>query len=117
MRQWFFAELTDFVPEPGFETRFNVHAEGRDFLHHWQVTEVVPERKIAYRWRYEGYPGDSVVTWELAATSGGTRLRFTHQGSETFPGEDPMFSREACQGGWDHFIRGNLKAHLEGSTR
>ena len=50
MRQWFFETMTDFVPEPGFETQFNVRCEDRDYLHVWNVTDVVPEKRIAYDW-------------------------------------------------------------------
>ena len=30
--------------------------------------EVVPEKRIAYGWRYGGCPGDSTVVWELSGT-------------------------------------------------
>ena len=113
MRQWFFDVIEDFRPEVGFETRFNVRFEGRDYMHEWKVTEVVPERRIAYSFRYAGIPGDSVVTWELAEIPSGTLLRLVHQGQHTFPKDDPAFSREACQSGWEHFLRTSLKAFLE----
>jgi len=32
MRQWYFPQLEDFKPQEGFETQFNVHHEGKDFL-------------------------------------------------------------------------------------
>jgi len=32
MVQWFFREIAGFRPEVGFETRFAVHVEGRDFV-------------------------------------------------------------------------------------
>jgi uncharacterized protein YndB with AHSA1/START domain len=69
MRQWFFETMTEFEPELGFETEFNVRCEDRDFLHQWKITEVVPEKRIAYGWRYGGYPGDSMVAWELTVQS------------------------------------------------
>ena len=116
MRQWFFEAMTDFQPQPGFETQFNVHHDGRDYLHTWRVTDVVPEERIAYRWRYEGLPGDSQVTWELAETSGGTKLTLTHQVLEAFPSDDPAFSRESGQAGWEHLLRERLKDFLVGPT-
>lgn len=113
MRRWFFESMTDFKPQVGFETEFDVHAEGRVFPHQWKVTEVVPEKKIVYNWRYRGYPGNSFVTWELTKTPGGTRLTFTHTETERFPEDDPIFSRESCEAGWGYFLRDRLKAFLE----
>jgi len=114
MRQWFFAPMAEFEPEPGFETEFVVQFEGREYLHQWRVTEVVPEARIAYRWRYGGFEGDSAVTWELSEAPGGTNLRLTHVGSESFPA-DPAFGREACVAGWTYFLQDSLKAHLGGA--
>jgi uncharacterized protein YndB with AHSA1/START domain len=113
MRQWFFETMTEFEPVIGFETQFNVRCEDRDYPHLWKITEVVPEKRIAYGWRYGGYPGNSTVVWELSETPHGTKLSLTHKGHETFPQDDPVFSRESCQGGWDFFIRERLKAFLE----
>jgi len=33
MRQWFFDNIPDFKAEVGFQTKFNVKALSRDFLH------------------------------------------------------------------------------------
>lgn len=113
MRQWFFETINDFKPEVGFETEFNVECEGQVYPHQWKVTEVVSQRRIVYEWRYGGYPGDSSVTWELSETSGGTTLKLTHKGSETFPQDNPVFSRESGVAGWVYFIRESLGAYLE----
>ena len=113
MRQWFFDTMTDFEPEVGFETLFDVQCEGRTFPHQWKVTEVVPETRIAYDWRYAGYSGDSSVTWELSETPDGTKLTLTHRGHETFAKDDPMFSREGGEAGWGYFLHESLKAFLE----
>ena len=113
MPQWFFEPITKFEPRIGFETQFTVVVEDKEYLHIWNVTDVVPERRIVYDWRYGGFPGDSTVTWELAETSDGTSLRLTHSGHETFPQDDPNFSREAGVAGWTYFIRESLKQFLE----
>ncbi|MBC8352319.1 MAG: SRPBCC domain-containing protein [Planctomycetes bacterium] len=113
MRQWFFEPIVDFKPETGFETQFNVRCEDRDFLHVWKVTDVVPKKRIAYSWRYEGYPGDSTVVWELSESANGTKLLFTHVGHETFPQDDPIFSRESGQAGWDYLVGESLPAFLQ----
>jgi len=113
MHQWFFDAMTDFEPEAGFETQFNVRCEGRDYLHLWKIIEVVPQKRIVYDWRYGGYPGSSTVAWGLSEVANGTRLVLTHTGHEGFPQDDPAFSRESCQAGWDYLVRESLKAFLE----
>jgi len=113
MRQWFFEPMTDFEPEVGFETEFDVQCEGQAYSHQWKVTQVVPERRITYGWRYGGYPGNSSVTWELSETPDGTALRLTHTGHETFGQDDPAFSRESGITGWTYFLHESLKSFLE----
>ena len=116
MPKWFFPTIERFRPEPGFEAQFTVTTpDGQEFVHLWQVTEVVPSQKIAYRWRYEGIEGDSSVVWELVETTRGTRLTLTHTGHETFP-QGKHFSREAGEMGWTYFLRESLKEYLDGDT-
>jgi len=112
MRQWFFHAMTDFAPEVGFVTKFNVHVEDRDYLHLWKVTHVTPGKRITYSWRYGGYPGESSVTWDLSETAEGTKLRLVHEGIETFPQDNPIFSREAGQAGWTYFVSRSLAEFL-----
>ncbi len=116
MRQWFFETMTDFKPEVGFETEFNVRVEDRDFPHLWNVTEVVPETRISYGWRYGGIPGNSKVTWELSETPDGTKVIFTHEGTETFSQDDPLFTRESGVAAWDYFLGESLKGFLDGEV-
>ncbi len=113
MHQWYFENIPSFKPEVGFETQFNVQSQDRNFLHIWKVTEVVPLKMIAYNWKYEGYPGDSFVVFELFKKNNLTKLRLTHQVQESFPEDIPEFSRESCVEGWTFFIRKSLKEFLE----
>ena len=112
MRQWFFEEIPSFEPEVGFETQFNVQVKDRNFLHIWEVTEVVPLKKIVYKWKYEGYSGDSFVMFELIEQDNLTNLRLTHQTLEDFPEDIPEFSRESGIEGWTFFIKKSLKEYL-----
>lgn len=114
MRQWFFETMGEFQPEVGFETQFDVQCEGVTYPHLWKVTEVVPQRRLAYQWRYGGYPGDSQVAWELSETPDGTKLTLTHSGGETFPQNNPIFSRASGLAGWRYFLQESLKAFLNG---
>ncbi len=108
MRQWFFAEIPDFKAEVGFQTRFNVNAGVRDFMHLWEIVEVEHEAKIVYDWRYEGYIGNGLVTFELVTQDNGCLLRVVSEGMDSFPQEIPEFSRESCEGGWTYFIKQSL---------
>ena len=74
MRQWYF-DLKEFRPEVGFEFEFVVEHEGNSYHHLCKVTEVIPQKKIAYTWRYKGEPGNSLVTLELFDEGEKTRLK------------------------------------------
>ena len=113
MRQWFFETMSNFQPEVGFEIQFDVQAEAQNYTHRWKVSEVIPEKKIVYDWRYIGYPGNSSVTWEISETPQGTKLKLTHNGIETFPQDNPIFSRESGEAGWGYFLHEGLKHFLE----
>jgi uncharacterized protein YndB with AHSA1/START domain len=111
MRQWYF-DLKEFKPEPGFEFSFVVEHEGVTYDHRCKVTEVIPQKKLAYSWRYEGHEGDSLVTLELFPEGGKTRLKLTHQGLESFP-KTPAFARENFNKGWTEIIGSELKQFVE----
>jgi uncharacterized protein YndB with AHSA1/START domain len=114
MRQWFFETIGHFEPKVGFETQFNVQNGEKNFLHLWRVAEVVPGECFTLEWRYGGYPGDSYVTFQLSEESDRkTRMKLTHRGQETFPAEEPAFTRESCERGWKYFVGERLKAYVE----
>lgn len=114
MKQWYFPMLEEFEPEPGFETRFDVPHNGKIFVHIWKVTEVVPKRKISYEWKFGGYPGDSVVSFELFPEDEGTRIVLTHTGIETFRGDlHPELDRHNFAEGWTAFIGTALRDFTE----
>jgi uncharacterized protein YndB with AHSA1/START domain len=98
MRSWYF-DLKEFQPRVGFEFEFAVEHEGNSYHHLCKITEVIPETKIAYTWRYKGEPGDSLVTFELVPNGEKTMLKLTHEGLETFP-QTPAFARDNFKAGW-----------------
>jgi len=117
MKHWYF-DIPDFMPVPGFEFEFLAGPEDlRKYLHVCKVTEVVPGEKIAYSWRYEGYEGNSLVTFELFDERGLARLKLTHEGIHTFPQGDPEFSWESFAEGWTWIIGTVLKLHVEKAGR
>lgn len=111
IKQWYF-QLADFKAEPGFEFRFTGGSETKQYLHLCKVTEVIPMKKLAYSWRYDGYEGDSVVTFELFDEGGKTRLKLTHEGLETFPQNSPDFARESFAKGWTYITGTSLADYL-----
>ena len=112
MRQWYFDNIPSFKPEVGFTTRFDVKSEDRIFPHVWTVTEVEPMKLIKYDWRFEGYPGDSFVVFELSTQDDATTLKLTHEVRESFPDDIPEFERESCVAGWTYFIKERLRDFL-----
>jgi uncharacterized protein YndB with AHSA1/START domain len=115
MRQWYF-DLKEFRPEVGFEFGFVVEHEGNTYDHRCKVTEVIPQRKIAYTWRYEGHEGNSLVTIELAPGGDKTRLKLTHTGLDTFP-RTPAFARENFEEGWNTAIGSELRQFVEKTAK
>ncbi|UCG61251.1 MAG: SRPBCC domain-containing protein [Candidatus Zixiibacteriota bacterium] len=116
MRQWYFDNIPEFKPEVGFETQFNVKSEDRNFLHLWKIIDAEPMKRIAYTWKFEGYPGDSFVVWELSRKNDSTRLRLTCIIKEDFPDDIPEFKRESCVAGWKYFLTERLKEFLSGKA-
>jgi uncharacterized protein YndB with AHSA1/START domain len=113
IRQWYF-DLREFKPKAGFEFEFVVEHEGHSYHHLCRVTEVIPQRKLAYTWRYKGERGDSLVTFELFAEGENTRLKLTHTGIETFP-KTPAYARKNFEAGWTG-IATELENFLEGKN-
>jgi uncharacterized protein YndB with AHSA1/START domain len=110
MSRWFF-DLKDFKPQAGFEFEFTVEHDWNTYRHLCKVTEAVPQKKLAFTWRYHGHEGDSLVTFELFAEGKQTKLKLTHTGLETFP-KTPQFARKNFEGGWN-FISTALGDYAE----
>lgn len=110
---WYFDNIPAFEPNIGFKTQFNVVSNGRDFLHMWEVTQVIPGKKIAYSWKYPDYPGEGEASFEISEDGDQTHLTVTMVGIETFPQDIPEFTRESCRNGWNYFIKNRLKEYLQ----
>jgi uncharacterized protein YndB with AHSA1/START domain len=54
-------------------------------------------QKITYTWRYDGYPGDSTLTYELFPEGDTTLVRMTWAGTHSFPAD--TFPPEGFQQG------------------
>ena len=118
MKDWYF-DMHNFKLEIGNKFEFTAGGPEQKYLHLCKITEIVPQQKLAYTWRYDGYEGDSMVTFELfaepASSEGGgdkTRLKLTHEGLETFP---PLksFRKENFAAGWAEITGKMLKDFVE----
>lgn len=112
MRKWYF-DLSEFKPEAGFEFQFAGQGhKGEKYIHLCKITQVIPQKKLQYSWKYENYDGNSLVTFELFEEGERTRLRLTHEGLETFP-QSPDFARESFNAGWTELITKSLPEYLK----
>lgn len=112
MKQWYF-DLVDFKAEVGFQFQFTGGPPEKTYVHLCTVTEVVPGRKLTYSWRYDGYAGNSFVTFELFPDGKNTRVKLTHAGLESFPKENPDLAAKNFAAGWTDIIGRSLKEFVE----
>ena len=113
MKEWYF-DLKEFKPEVGFEFQFSGGPDGRQYLHLCKITEVAPAKKLTHTWIYDGYAGESFVTWELFDEGEKTKVKLTHAGLETFP-PNPDFARTNFEAGWTDIVGRSLAEYLEKS--
>lgn len=108
---WYFDNIDEFQPKVGSRSRFPVVSEERTFTHLWEITKVVPNELISYKWTFEEYPGESLLTFSLKPQDDLVRVTITTEVLEDFPDGIPEFERESCRGGWKYFM-GRLKDYL-----
>jgi len=117
MKKWYF-DLAEFKAEPGFEFQFYGEGkQGQKFLHLCKVIQVIPRKRLTYSWRYEGYEGNSFVTFELIEDGNKTKITLTHKGLESFPATAHNdFAKENFREGWTHIIGTGLKEYIENTS-
>lgn len=113
MAKWYF-DIKEFKAEVGFEFEFEGGpSPDNQFTHLCKVTEAIPNKKLTYSWHYDGYEGNSFVTFELFEERNNTRLKLTHAGLESFPKNKTEFAKENFAIGWTHIVGTALKEFLE----
>ena len=116
MRKWYF-DLPGFKAEEGYAFSFYGGDDQRQYHHLCSVTKVVPGKKLAYTWQYEGIENLSEVTFELFQENNNTpRIKLTHTGVDGFAvaiPNDPNFARSSFAAGWTSIIGTNLKDFVE----
>ncbi|MEP7265428.1 MAG: SRPBCC domain-containing protein [Bacteroidota bacterium] len=104
MKNWYF-DLPGFKAEVGYEFSFTGGKdENNQYLHLCKITEAVKNKKLSYSWRYDGYEGSSLVTFELTPDGNSTLLKLTHEGLHTFPA-NPDFAKENFVQGWTEITK------------
>jgi uncharacterized protein YndB with AHSA1/START domain len=111
LKKWYF-QIPDFRAIPGFEFSFSGGKEG-EYKHLCVVTEVIAGKKLSYSWRYEGYQGNSLVSFELNEELKRTKLKLTHSGLESFKDAGPDFQPEKFAEGWNYILGTSLREYLE----
>jgi len=113
MKKWYF-DLEAFEPTPGFRFQFQGGpAPDRQYLHLCEVQEAVAPTKLSYSWRYDGYPGNSLVTFELSGQGDNTTLKLVHSGLETFDPSNADFAQNNFVEGWNHIINISLEQYIQ----
>ncbi|WP_257670685.1 SRPBCC family protein [Parapedobacter tibetensis] len=113
LKAWYF-DIADFKPELGFEFTFSGGKDGENFVHHCKVVEVNPPHKLSYTWAYEGYPGQSLVSFELDELSAKeTKLTLTHSDIDTFPDDNDAFAPASFNEGWTFILGESLRKFVE----
>ncbi|HWY39031.1 MAG TPA: SRPBCC family protein, partial [Bacteroidia bacterium] len=113
MKKWYF-DLPEFEARVGVEFTFTGGPPEKQYIHLCKVTEVIENKKLSYSWRYDGYPGNSFVTFELFAEGNKTKLKLTHAGLESFAASNnPDLYKQNFVAGWTEIIGTNFKQFIE----
>lgn len=113
MKLWYF-DLPEFEAQVGFTFTFaGGPSPERQYVHLCEVTEVVPGKKLSYSWRYEGYAGDSVVSFEIFPQGENALLRLTHAGLHTFPRDNLDLAKHNFEAGWNAIVNQSLLGYVE----
>jgi len=104
----------DFEPALGHSFTFQaVSAGGWNGRIDCTVTTLTPLQQVAYTWRGDPNPWETLVTFTLEPAENGTRLRLEHSGFEA-GGKPGLAARDMMAAGWDsHILRGRLPAFLQ----
>ncbi len=113
MKQWYF-DLPSFTSMIASSTELEKIEEIDTFyLDKCMAIEKIEGEKISYTWKYEVYPGNSLVTFELSGKGKKTKLRFSHEGLETYPVSNPDIARDNIYSSWRYMLETAIKVFLE----
>lgn len=115
MKEWYFT-IDDF--ELKQDSVFNFYVDGDKEVYHHQciIKEIIPEKKLSHTWTHPSHSnGESLLTWILQPTVGGTKVTLTHQGVDTFVDAGESFTRESFKAGWNEILKTSLREYLSRS--
>ncbi len=112
MRKWYF-NIEDFELEVGNKFHFSAGSPEKEYLHLCKITEIIPEKKLVYTWKYDGFAGSSLLSFKLIEQDHKTYLKLTHTDLETFAENGKDFAITSFNEGWNHIINIGLKKYLE----
>ncbi|RYY57155.1 MAG: SRPBCC domain-containing protein [Chitinophagaceae bacterium] len=116
MKKWYFT-VEDFRLEKEFIFHFDGQgSKGEQYHHICVITEIDPGKKLQHTWRYQDFPGESLVTWELIPEGDFTRVQLTHQGLDSFPQDSPDFEKASFKQGWTQIITVMLAGFFKEKT-
>ena len=109
MRRWLPMPSSGFAPKAGTRFTYQTTPGGDwDGVIHCQVLEATPNKRLSYSWKGGhpnnvgyGAPLDTVVTFDLSAVEGGTRVRLVHSGF-VLPRNETAF--KGMNGGWSKVV-------------
>ena len=114
MKDWYF-DIPDFKPVIGQEFIFEGGPPEKIYIHLCKIVELVPGKKIAYTWRYEGYKGVSTVSFTLTPHGNKTQLNLEHKDLDSFPSDNPDLAIANFEAGWTELIDKLLPEYLANS--
>ncbi len=113
MKQWYF-DLPSFTLKVAVPKEIEKFEDPDTmFLEKCLAVEMIEGKKISYTWKYEAYPGNSLITFELSEKGKKTKLLFTHQGLETYPVSNPDVARDNIVSSWRYMLDTAIKVFLE----
>lgn len=115
MKQWYF-DIADFKTEPGFKFQFTAGEEEVKYLHLCKITEVIPFKKLAYTWAYEGQNAETLVIFNLEEDGEHTWVKLVHEGVDKLSSYGADFAKENFVKGWNQIIGTSLKEFVETIT-
>jgi len=111
MSQWFF-ELDDFKAKLGYEFQLMGEKDGKKYPTSCKIIEVIPEEKMIFTWRYDDFPGEQLVSFELFNLGESCKFRVTHSGLENMLVDQDEFDIKDTIEGWE-IITKQLKQLIE----
>ncbi|MBS1494148.1 MAG: SRPBCC domain-containing protein [Bacteroidetes bacterium] len=109
--QWFMPP-ENFKPEIGNTFKMTGSKDGVSYPHTCTITEIIPEKILAYTWSISAIDGETLVTWELQEMNSGTKLTLTHSNWDKVKFNTTAISTNDYINGWNHFTN-KLKEYSE----